>query len=85
MAALVSQNRADVELGVQHGTVARLVGEGRVRAVPWLGRIRVPRSEVERLAREGLTTTGRRPRARQVRVPGLCDPDALRRLDVSTL
>ena len=84
-AALVSPHRAENELGIRHGTMAVLIRQGRVRAVPLLGRVRIPRSEVERIAREGLTPTGRQPRARRSRGPGVIDPDALMRLDLDTL
>ena len=84
-AALVSPHRAETELGIRHGSMADLIRQGRVRAVPWLGRIRIPRAEVERIAREGLTPTGRRPRARKARGPGVIDPEALLRLDLETL
>ena len=83
--ALVSPHRAENELGIRHGTMADLIRQGRVRAVPLLGRVRIPRSEVERIVREGLTPTGRRPRAKRRRDSGTCDPDALRALDLSTL
>ncbi len=89
-AALVSPHRAENELGMRHGSMADLIRQGRVRWVPWLGnpgrgRVRIPRSEVERIAREGLTPTGRQPRARKARGPGVIDPDALLRLDLRTL
>ena len=84
-AALVSPHRAENELGIRHGTMAMLIRQGLVRAVPLLGRVRIPRSEVERIVREGLTPTGRQPRARSARGPGVIDPDALLRLDLGAL
>jgi hypothetical protein len=83
--ALLSPHRFENELGIRHGTAAILIRENRLRAVPLLGRVRIPRAELERIVREGLTPTGRRPRARKVRSVGTCDPDALRALDLETL
>ena len=84
-AALVSPHRAENELGIRHGTMALLIRQRLIRSVPLLGRVRIPRSEVERIVREGLTPTGRRPRAVRVRDSGTCDPAALRALDIEAL
>jgi DNA-binding transcriptional ArsR family regulator len=40
-------------------TLAKLIDAGAIRTVPWPGGDRIPRSEVERLAREGIREPGR--------------------------
>jgi hypothetical protein len=83
---LLSERAFALELGVGRDTVAAARRSGAIRVVPWLGGWRIPRAELERVAREGLTPTGRRPRARRASVrPGVCDPAALRALRVQDL
>ncbi len=60
-------------LGVARPTLQRLIAEGRVRAVPWVGRtagtvpvggrVRIPAVEVERVAQEGIVPEQAGPRA----------------------
>jgi len=80
-------------LGIDKHALATLVAEGTVRTVPWRGtyrgatrgrRWRVPRSEVERLAAQGIPEPGTRGRRRPARQPSSAkqDAEALRRLDV---
>jgi excisionase family DNA binding protein len=57
-ARLLSAREAARRLGVSRGkTIAALIDSGRLRTVTVNGRVRIPASEVERLAREGFDTT----------------------------
>ena len=66
---LLSDRRAASVLGVSRDVVAELRRSGRLRAVPWFAGHRIPLAEVERLALEGVTAAGRRPRATPRRIP----------------
>jgi excisionase family DNA binding protein len=84
----LSKREAARLLGIDRGkTLHALIRAGRLRTVPWGSGRRIPREDVERLAREGFELDFSAPRAR--RAPrargGRCDPDALRRLDVDSL
>ncbi len=71
-------------LGVARPTLQRLIDAQRIRVVPWVGRtagtvpaggrVRIPASEVERIAEEGIPTLPEPPRAKAAqpkpRVPG---------------
>jgi len=82
---LLSMHGAERRLGVGHGSLAQLAKAGRVRVIPWGKRLKIPITEVERLAREGVPESRRRPRVR--RAPAACafDPAALRALRVEDL
>ena len=82
---LLTFRAADRALCVRHGTAADLVARGLLRAVPWFGSQRIPREELERLARQGVTPTGRPPRGRQARRHVSGTSEAIRNLDVRTL
>jgi len=62
---LLSERAAAATLGVSRDALSQLRRAGRIRVVPWLGRWKIPLREVERLAAEGVTPTGRRPRAKR--------------------
>lgn len=83
----LSRRQAARLLRVDRGaTLDELVRRGLLREIPWGKGRRIPLEDVERLAREGFAAEGARPRRRPVsRRPGVCDPEALRRLDVETL
>lgn len=81
---LISQRAAARLLGCSPDTLAAARRAGALRTVPWLGRWRVPLAEVERLGREGMTITGRRPRAAKRSAPRDA-ADAVRALDVEAL
>jgi hypothetical protein len=83
----VSRRKAARLLRIDRGaTLDQLVRRGLLREIPWGSGRRIPLEDVERLAREGFAAEGTRPRRRTVsRRPGVCDPDALRRLDFETL
>ena len=87
IALALSRRRAAQLLRIDRGdTLDQLIRRGLLREIPWGKGKRIPLEDVERLAREGFTAEGTRPRRRPVsRKPGVCDPDALRRLDVETL
>ncbi len=52
-------------LGVDRGaTLHRLIEIGAIRVLPWMGAVRVPRSEIDRILREGLPPLERRPSRR---------------------
>ncbi len=74
---LLSDRQAARMLGCRRETVANLRRSGKLRAVPWFKSWRIPLAEVERLAAEGVTPAGRRPRARRQGVrpplPGVGD------------
>jgi hypothetical protein len=80
---LLSYRESDAALRARNGTTATLVANGLLRAVPWSGRMRVPRPELERYSLALLTAEPQRPKRR--RDSGTCDPDALRSLDLRTL
>ncbi len=83
---LVSKREAARLLRVSRArTLEPLIRAGIVAVVPWGTSVRVPLAEVQRLAREGFTAPGRRrPAPRRAR-PGVCDPEALRHLDLEDL
>jgi len=81
----LSRRSAARLLKTRPATIARLVQGGLLREVPWGEGRRIPREEVERLAREGFTFCGRAPRRRTSRRAGSCDPAALRALDLDEL
>ena len=81
---LLSQRRAAKLLGVSRDTLAGLRRSGRIRVVPWLGGFKIPRREVERLAAEGLTPSGQRPRAPRRRPPTNAH-EAIMALDLDAL
>jgi excisionase family DNA binding protein len=89
--APVSIRRAARLLEVNRATLAKLVQRGEIRTVPWgspgRGRYRIPRTEVERIARQGLPDlTGRRPRRRYPRrSPPVVNPDAIRAIRIEDL
>jgi len=67
-------------------TLDDLIGRRLLRLIPWGKGWRIPLADVQRLAETGFTIEGARSRRRPVsRKPGVCDPDALRRLDVESL
>jgi hypothetical protein len=66
---LLSKRAAAKLLGVDRGsTLGDLLATGNLRTVTLGGRPRIPLAEVERLAAEGTTRTGRKPHRR--RAPG---------------
>jgi len=59
---LLSQRQAAKMLGIDRGaTLGDLLASGNLRTVTLGGRPRIPLVEVERLAAEGTTRTGRKP------------------------
>ena len=82
---LCSPHRIDRLLGVRHGALALPLKSHRVRSEAWIGRLKIPASEVARLASEGLTEAGRRPRAQEASGSGNTDPAALRALRLEDL
>jgi hypothetical protein len=82
---LLSFREADRSLGARHGTTAELVSRKVIRSVPWFDGQRVPLEELERIARQGVDATGRRPRARRLRTHGNTDPAALMALRLEDL
>jgi hypothetical protein len=58
----MSFRAGDRFLNARNGTTAELVAAGKVRAVRWGTRTKVLRSELERIAAEGLAPDGVRPR-----------------------
>ena len=76
---------ADRAIGKRNGTVADLVARRLLRAVPFFGEQRIPLEELERFVASGITTEGRRPRARQVRPSGNTDPAAILAIDTESL
>lgn len=84
--APVSTRKAGQLLGVGRDRLSRLIQGGHIRTVPWGTRWRIPRAEIERVARDGLPVPGARRRRRTPRPsPGRCDPDALRKLRIEDL
>lgn len=79
-ALLLSQREAARLLGVsRNSTLRALITNGQLKTVQKGGSTMVPRSEVERLAREGFDATAlpsRRTRRRRPRVPGAGKYDA---------
>ena len=66
---LLSKRAAAKLLGVDRGTtLADLLATGNLRTVVLGGQERIPTAEIERLATEGTTRTGRKPHRR--RAPG---------------
>jgi excisionase family DNA binding protein len=61
--ATLSTAAAAKVLGVRHGDVLAWVAEGRIRTVDMDGRERVPRTELDRLQRDGLPEKPVRKRA----------------------
>lgn len=84
-ALALSRRQTARALGVRNATVADLVRRCLLREVPFGTQRRIPREDVERLAREGFTSEGERMPRRRTRSAGACDPEALLRLDLSTL
>lgn len=82
---LLTYRAADRELKARHGTAADLVARGLLRSVPWFGTQRIPREELERLARQGVTPAGRPPRGRKAGRRAFGTSDAIRSLDLRTL
>ena len=80
---LLSYREADAALRARNGTTATLVAQGSLRAVPWSGRMRVPRPELERYSLSLLTAES--PRAKRRRDSATCDPAALRALSLEDL
>lgn len=70
MVALPPSVSDRVVLGMRNGTTAALIASGRLRAIPWGRRFRVLRADVERLAGEGFSPDGGRPRAPRRKPPG---------------
>jgi excisionase family DNA binding protein len=66
-------------------TLGELIARKAIRTVKVGERVRVPRSEIERIEREGLTIPPRRARGRRRATPGICDPEAIRRLNLDEL
>ena len=66
---LLSKRKAARLLGVGRGnTLEQLIREGHIRTVIVAGRVRIPREEVERVAREG-TEKAPAPRTAVLRKP----------------
>ncbi len=83
---LLSDRAAAKVLGVSRDTVAALRRAGQLRSVPWLGRFKIPLAEIERLAREGVTAAGRRPRAKRTAPPSAAGAAAaIRAINVEAL
>jgi excisionase family DNA binding protein len=81
---VLSRRQAAKLLRIDRGaTLDALIRAGKLREIPWGAGRRIPLAEVEKLAREGFTVTGRAPRTR--RAPGTCDADALRKMDLGDL
>lgn len=55
----------------RHTTVLALVKSGQLRTVQWGREVRIPRQEVERVAREGFSLGGRRALQRPPKRPRL--------------
>jgi hypothetical protein len=78
---LYSLRRAAKRLGVRPATLGAARRSGALTVVPWLGGWRIPKGEVERLAREGLTPAARKPR-RRAPSPPTSTPDDIRSIPV---
>ena len=84
--APVSTRKAAALLMVGRDRLAKLVQGGHVRTVPWGARWRIPRSEVERIALNGLPVPGLRRRRRLPRQPPkLSVADEIRKIRIEDL
>lgn len=79
---LLSKRKAAALLGISRGdTLGEMIRAGLIRTVVLNGRVRIPREEVERIAREG--TSAPLPLARPRRAPARgpdTEADAIRDL-----
>lgn len=84
---VLSRREAARLLGIDRGeTLGELLSTGQLRTVPWGRGLRIPLEEVQRLARDGWRKAGAKPRASKLqRRAGVCDPAALRKLDLDSL
>jgi hypothetical protein len=81
----LSKRGAARALGIRPATVPLLIRRQLLTEIPWGSTMRIPRADVERLAREGWTLAGPAPRRRAVRRHGTCDAAAIRALDIESL
>lgn len=80
--ALLSIAQASRVLGIGHNRTARLVAAGLISGVRDGTRIRVPRAEVDRVAREGIPREpGRRGRPRKP-LPSATTAEAIRSIPI---
>lgn len=82
---LYSARQSDRLLKVAKGTSMALYRGGVLRGTPWIGgRVRFSLEELQRLAREGVTPTGR-PSRRRVKGPAGNVAEAIRAIDLGAL